>query len=287
MSEPEASTFTATDGYPLHVVTWPTAAPRASVVVLHGVQSHAGWYEHLGKSLADAGLEAHFPDRRGSGRNQRDRGHTPSRGRLFRDVSEYLERVRTRRPGVPVVLGGISWGGKLAVVTAARRGELLDGLALFCPGLEPRVGVSRAEATRIALAYFLHRRKHFPIPLADPSLFTGNRERQAFIADDPLSLRTATAGLLAASNLIDRAVKRSPGKVRVPTLLMLAGRDRIVDNERTRCYFERIASPSKTIVEYPEAHHTLEFEPEPARYAADLIAWIDSAVLATPAATRP
>jgi hypothetical protein len=39
-----------------------------------------------------------------------------------------------------------------------------------------------------------------------------------------------------------------------------------------------MASKEKTIIEYPEAHHTLEFEPDPTRYARDLIVWLDRTV---------
>src|SRR5437588_737897 len=80
---------------------------------------------------------------------------------------------------------------------------LVDALALICPGLQPRVGVSAAETVRIAWAFFTNRHKTFPIPLSDPALFTASPEGQQFIAADPLSLRDATAGLLAASTFID------------------------------------------------------------------------------------
>ena len=30
------------------------------------------------------------------------------------------------------------------------------------------------------------------------------------------------------------------------------------------------------MIEYPEAHHTLEFEPDPTRYALDLIVWLEA-----------
>ena len=111
--------------------------------------------------------------------------------------------------------------------------------------------------------------------MSDPALFTANPEGQAFIAADPLGLREGTAGLLAASFIIDRLVSRSPGRIRQPALLMLAGQDRIVDNARTLDYFGRLASSDRQVIEYPEGHHTLEFDPDPSRYARDLVAWID------------
>ena len=161
------------------------------------------------------------------------------------------------------------------MITAGRRSDLGDALALICPGLHPRVGVSRSERWQIALAYFFHPRKTFPIPLSDPALFTDSRAGQEFIANDPLGLRAATARLLAASAIIDRLVKRIPPRVHQPSLLMLAGQDRIVDNARTEDYFEQLASARRQTIRYPEGHHTLEFDPDPSRYALDLIAWLD------------
>jgi acylglycerol lipase len=278
MIEPvcDVRSFMASDGYPLHVAIWASSRPvRGQVVLVHGVQSHSGWYRRMGRTLASSGYIASFPDRRGSGANSRDRGHTPSAGRLIKDLVEWLRVSRVEHPGLPTALAGISWGGKIAAIVAGRHPELVDAFALICPGLHPRVGVSRKERLQIAWAFLTDRRKTFPIPLSDPSLFTASPEGQAFIAADPLSLRAGTAGLLAASFIIDRFVSRSPARIRQPALLMLAGQDRIVDNARTLAYFRRLASPDRQVIEYPEGHHTLEFDPDPSRYALDLVAWLD------------
>jgi len=264
------------DGYPYRLTSWyPGATTRGRLVVLHGVQSHADWYHNLGRVLAGTGFETHFPDRRGSGANQTDRGHAPSSARLVRDVVEVLESRRDSTPRTAQGLVGISWGGKLAVAAAADRPELVDATALVCPGLQPRVGVTRRERLRIALAFLFNRRALFPIPLADPALFTEYPEGRKFIAEDPLSLRSATAGLLAASTFLDRRVKRDRTRVRGPLLLMLAGHDRIVDNEATLKYCRGMTSADLDVIEYPDGHHTLEFEPDPSRYALDLAGWFD------------
>ena len=277
MNNPRIERQVASDGYPIHVAAWSPEGPmRGRVVVLHGVQSHEGWYHGLGRRLAEAGYEATFPDRRGSGANQIDRGHAPSARRLVDDLAEWLETRRAADPRLPIALAGISWGGKLAVLAAARYPDLVDALALICPGLTPRVGVPIREKLRIARAYLTNRHQTFPIPLADPALFTDSPEGKAFIAADPLGLRLATAGLLAASTILDVRVRRAPPRVRQPVLLMLAGHDRIVDNRKTLAYVDRLASRDRRVIEYPEAHHTLEFEPDPGRYARDLADWLDA-----------
>ncbi len=279
MTEPQIRSFLTSDDYPIHVTVWPTGQPaRGRLVILHGVQSHGGWYHRLGRTLAEAGFETHFPDRRGSGANRRERGHSPSPGRLIDDLAEYLQALRVAPDPSPIGLAGISWGGKLAVIAAGRHADKVDALALICPGLHPRVDVSLLERAGIAWALFTGQaaKKTFSIPLNDPALFTASPEGQAFIASDPLSLRVATAGLMASSAWIDRWVARIPPQVRQPALLMLAGQDRIVDNAKTRQYFERLASTSRQVIEYPEGHHTLEFEPDPSRYALDLAAWLNA-----------
>jgi len=274
--------FRASDGYELRTAVWPAAGePKGHVVVLHGVQSHSGWYHRLGETLATAGYSTSFPNRRGSGPHQEDRGHAPSASRLLDDLAEWIGHLKQTEPALPVALAGISWGGKLAVLTAARHPELVDALALICPGLQPRVGVSLAEKLRIARAVLFNRRKTFPIPLADPALFTDDPEKREFIRNDPLSLRRATAGLLFASFVIDRRVGRAPGKVRQPSLLMLAGRDRIVDNARTLAYFDQLAATNRRVIDYPEGCHTLEFDADPSRYALDLVDWLDGVFSAT------
>ncbi len=279
MIEPTYATQTARDGYALHTTRWTPEGPtKGRVVVLHGVQSHGGWYHNLGRTLAGRGYETTFPDRRGSGKNEADRGHARSSGQLLDDVAATLRALRDADPSLPIALAGISWGGKLAVIASAKHPELVDALALICPGLHPRVDVGKAERLRIALAFFTNRRKRFPIPLADPALFTDSAEGQSFIANDPLGLRDATASLLAASQFIDRGVSRARGKVTQPSLLMLAGHDRIVNNARTLAYFEGIGPVRRRVIEYPEGHHTLEFDPDPSRYALDLADWLDEAL---------
>src|ERR1041385_5636849 len=129
-TKPEDRTFVASDGYPFHVAVWPGARPiKGQVVVLHGVQSHSGWYPSLGRTLAEAGFQASFPDRRGSGPNHRDRGHASSCRRLVSDIVEWLQAIRHEHPLVPIALAGISWGGKIALITAAKHPDLVDGIA--------------------------------------------------------------------------------------------------------------------------------------------------------------
>jgi acylglycerol lipase len=176
---------------------------------------------------------------------------------------------------VPIFLGAISWGGKLAVALQRRSPGLVKGLLLLCPGFFATVKPSFAQRLAIAGARLVRPRKLFPIPLNDPELFTATPRWQEFIRTDPLSLRRATARLLVESVRLDAYLRLASSWVRVPVLLLLAGRDRIIDNARTREFAERFATDDRMVIEYPDAHHTLEFEPEPDGFIGDLRRWLE------------
>ena len=109
--------------------------------------------------------------------------------------------------------------------------------------------------------------------MQDPALFTGSEFHQAYIAKDPLTLRKMSIGFALANQRLVGYATEKPEEIQVPTLLMLAGSDPISDNAKLREFVGRMSSPSKQIVEYPGAAHTLEFEPDPSDYFRDLINW--------------
>ncbi len=266
--------FTASDGYRWFYRHFPAKGKAAARVVgIHGIQSHGGWYEASSRFLRDAGCEVYFVDRRGSGENQENRGDTPSFRRLIDDIGEFLQSLRAQGRG-PLIVSAISWGGKIGAGICYRFPGLIDGLILLAPGFKPRVSPPREERLRIVAAALRSPTRTFPIPLSDPALFTANVERQEFIRKDPLSLREATARFLLESAKFDVYLRRAPRHVTQPVLLMLAGEDRVIDNERTRRYAARFASRELVVREYPGAHHTLEFEPAPEPIFADLAQWI-------------
>lgn len=219
--------------------------------------------------LAEHGYAVWLPDRRGSGLNRDHRGDTPSFRALLDDIAALIER--TPRPRV---LAGISWGGKLAAALERRAPGLIDGLILIAPGFAERVGYSLPQRLRILAARLIRPTRRFSLPLNDAALFTANPDRQKFIRDDPLALREATARLLVESRRLDVYLRRALRSVSVPVLLLLAGHDQIIDNERTRRLMDRLASSDITIREYPDAHHTLEFESAGPPFVDEVAEWI-------------
>ena len=285
--EPQDRTYKAADGTELPVRVWPAvrygptragavAPPRAAIVYLHGIQSHSGWYEASSRCLAAAGIAVYQIERRGSGRDvAHERGHVDRAETWIDDVTAAAKLARRETGLEGVHLLGVSWGGKLALAAAADRSHLYRSLILAAPGILPRIDAALTTKMRVAACLLAGRpRTRFPVPLDDPALFTANPDRRQFIADDPLALREVTARFLYESRRLDRLARRAARSMRLPVFLALAETDLIIDNPATRRLVESMPSRDRRVVTYPESHHTLEFDPDPSRYFADLEDWI-------------
>jgi alpha-beta hydrolase superfamily lysophospholipase len=272
--QPTLATFAASDGYPFFFRRYaPAGEAKARVIFLHGIQSHGTWYGRSCAAIAGAGYEVFFLDRRGCGQNMKARADLPSFRRALDDVANFIGHLPD--DGKPRLLGAISWGGKLGAALPYRHPGLIDGLALLCPGIVPKIRPPFATRARIALARVFRPGKLFPIPLNDPALFTTSPAWRAFIQDDHLSLHHATARMLFNSFALDIYLRRSAKAVEIPVLLQLAEHDAIIDNAGVRKYVESFPSQDKEVIEYPGAHHTLEFERDGHPFAADLVKWLD------------
>ncbi len=280
MRQPTVREVTASDGYRLHFRHWAAESPRGIVIAIHGIQSHSGWYEYSSRRMADAGFDVYFADRRGSGLNGLQRGHAAHAMRLVNDVrtltqlacSEHITSAESR---LPVTILGISWGGKIAAATASLFPEEFDRLALLYPGLEPKIGPSLWQRFQLNLARdFEVVKKHIPIPLDDPNLFTQSPEWQQYIGNDPLAVHTVTSSFFNAGRELDRILSKGSARIHQPCLLMLAGKDAIINNARVRHRVGTFASQHSTTLLYPNACHTLEFEPDRESIFSDLIAWL-------------
>lgn len=277
----------ASDGYQLHFRYWPSTNVRGVVVALHGIQSHSGWYEYSATSMASAGFPVYFADRRGSGLNAVDRGHADHGERLIHDVGQLLRLARQEQPTTdgektrqpPLTLLGISWGGKTAAAVAAVAGSEVDRLALLYPGIETALRPSPWQQLQLRLArHWDIRRRMVPIPLRDPSLFTADPEWQKRIREDARALHQVTSGFLNAGRDLDAIIRRQASQITQPTLLMLAGRDQIIDNAATRARVAEFGCRHLTMLTYPEASHTLEFDACRDESVRDLLQWLSSEI---------
>jgi len=242
----------------------PAAAP---MVLLHGIQSHPGWFVGSACALARRGIRLYMPVRRGSGDNTAGRGDAACPRQLVDDVTTAIDWARCDGAAEKVHAVGISWGGKLLAAWALQDASqaMLSGLTLVAPGICPRVDVGLPGKLAIAACLLLRSSRRFEIPLSDPALFTDDEQFQAYLRDDPCRLTHATARFLVASRLLDRRLAKAPEGSLPATDLLLSTADRIIDNERTLRSLQRLTGDRLTVTRI-HAPHTMEFTQDPSSY---------------------
>lgn len=248
---------------------------RAAFIYVHGIESHSAWFDDAAARLAASGYPVFSLDRRGSGINQRNRGFVPGhveRGvELVDDIHRAVEQMRSTGKFGPIYLIGLSWGGKYAVAYDTAYPREVDGLVLITPGIKPKVDLNASEKLAVFVdAIFAPERQH-RIPI-QAEMFTTTPRYLDYIKNDPLKLRTVSAGFLRQSVKFDRMVERKDDRVHPPMLVFLAGHDRIIDNAATREYLAQDPRRPVEIIEYADQTHSIQLE-APDRLARDILEW--------------
>jgi alpha-beta hydrolase superfamily lysophospholipase len=275
---PEARELALPDGYrtSVYVHRASAASDKLPVVYLHGIQSHPGWFGGSAAHMASCGHEVWQATRRGSGLNAVDRGHADSARQLVEDVEAACQAASHTSGDGAVHLVGVSWGGKLAACYAcsANRRARLASLTLIAPGIVPTVDVNPAVKLAIGISLLCCPRRRFRIPLSDVGMFTDNEQMREYLRQDAFRLHRATARFLMASAVLGRELAKSPGCIDVPTTLVLASRDRIIQNRAAEQAVRELDSGCLEVITL-QGCHTLEFEEDPTPLYGSLSSSLD------------
>ena len=93
----EISSYISSDGIELKYRYWKCESARSCAIILHGIQSHSGWYEASAQYLFSSGIEVAALDRRGSGMNSSNRGDTPNFKALAEDIKVFIDLLKEKR----------------------------------------------------------------------------------------------------------------------------------------------------------------------------------------------
>ncbi len=113
----------------------PTGArSKAILLCVHGLGFSSSSYEPFGKKLSSLGYATYAVDVRGFGSWLKKEGHeTVDFDSCLQDVEQALKSLHKAYPGEPVFLVGESMGGAIALSSAARYPDLVQGLVSAVP----------------------------------------------------------------------------------------------------------------------------------------------------------
>ena len=284
-------TFTARDGENLALYEWPldawtddTAqgglAPCAMVLLLHGLGEHAGRYDHVARQLNDWGFAVRGYDQCGHGESGGARGSLPTDTRMLDDLADLVDSTRARmRKGLPLILLGHSMGGLVVGRFVSLKMREVDGLVMSSPALN--AGMNAFQKLLVSI-----------LPKIAPDLRVGNGVKPQFISHDPSVVSAYKADPLVHDRISAQLARfiadAGPQTVAlaaqwtVPTLLLYAGDDRLLNPQGSRDFAENAANSSAvkrgtvTARCFEDMYHELFNESRPAPVFEALKAWLDA-----------
>ncbi len=268
------------DGYRLPLSHWgPQGTPRAVVLALHGFGDHAGSFQPLAESFADAGIALYAYDQRGFGATAgagRWAGHAP----MVADARTLARLLRQRYPDSPFYLIGKSMGGAVALLAMAEQPPPpVDGVALIAPAIWARKTMPWYQRQGLRL-----------LARITPGLAIGNRAARYLgirPTDDPAVIRSLRLDPLVLkrhrmdtldglARLMDAALQAAPG-LPGPALLLYGEQDRVIPPGPVCKLLARLPDPAQgtwRMALYPRGYHMLTRYTGAAQTHQDLVAWV-------------
>ncbi len=249
-------------------------APRARVIIVHGLGEHSG--RHLGTvdHLVAKGFEVVRFDLRGCGHSEGKRQWIAAFDDYVADVRAVVDWAQKERPKLPLFLLGHSLGGAIVIhAAAAAPAGSLAGVVLTCPAYLPGAGVS---PVKIVVGKLLERvlpALRIPGSLDVTAISRDPAVIEAYKADPfNCSFNTVRQG-----GEILRALERVPeacAKITVPVLLAHGDADRLIKIEGSRRIMSLLASKDKTLKVFPGAFHELHNDLDRAAFFVLLADWL-------------
>ena len=276
-TESTLSPFVALDGDNLAVQDWPLAPGkplRGVVLLVHGLGEHAGRYDHVARQLNDWGFAVRGYDQYGHGESGGPRGGLPTDSRLLDDLADMVDSTRVRMErNTPLILLGHSLGGLVAARFVSLGVRPVQALIMSSPALDP--GLNFVQKLLLAV-----------LPKIAPNLRVGNGLDASLISHDPAVVAAYQSDRLVHDRISGRlarfiadggpATLALAGNWKVPTLLLYAGADKLVNPSGSRAF--ATAAPKQVVSAhcFETLYHEIFNELQPEPVFAELKKWLDA-----------
>lgn len=270
------STWVAGDGKVLTYRVWdvkePGDAPPCILVAVHGFGGSGADFARLAEAASARGITLYAMEHRGMGRDPAigQRGDLRQADLWIHDLGEFVELVRRKHPGTPVVVVGESLGVSIVLEWLATVGDSNvrpAGFVALSPVVEMggEMGWGQRQIYRILVG--LTPKRVIRLADLDPKIesngtppMTPIPEQQAYLESAPHRLDEVTLRFVDASvGLLNRSGENLRGLDGIPRILIHGGRDAFIDASEVAAFGGAFASlpGDARVVYYPEGHHLL------------------------------
>ncbi len=280
----DAGSFQGVSGLKVFTRSWRpvTTEPRGAIVVVHGFNSHSGYYEWAAKQFVAHGLSVHALDLQGRGKSEGERFYIERFEDDVANVATFVTIVKSRESEIPVFLLGHSAGGVVCCLYALERQTELAGL--ICESFAHEL-----PAPDVALAILRglgHIAPHAHVLKLKNEDFSRDPKVVEAMNHDPLiANETQPIQTVAALVRADERLKKGFSRITLPLLILHGRSDNAAKPSGSQHFHEMAGSNDKTLLLYEGYFHDLLNDLGRENVMADVQRWIDDRTT-TSAASR-
>lgn len=248
--------FEAADTAELFYQCWRSDQPRGSLYIAHGLAEHSESYERLAQALQSLNLNIYAFDFRGHGRSPGPRGYVDSFSWFVRDMTTFVEFLEEKEKWpAPRFLLGHSMGGLVALKYLMETpNHPFQKVLLSSPLLGIKMAVSPLKEK---VAHLLHRwAPQVTLPHGirledlsrDPEIL--QEYKKDYLRHDKIAPTTFLGMKECAEEVLQGA-----DQIQEPLFFQVAGRDRVVDLQKTKEFFQKLPHDDKKMIVYKDSYH--------------------------------
>lgn len=274
--EPLTSTFGVNDGQKVFYRNWKTTgSPKAVVVIVHGFNSHSGYYQWVAEQLATNNYEIFAIDLRGRGNSDGERFYIQDYQELISDIDQLVNIAKAAGPDLPIFLLGHSAGGVLSSIYTMEHQDKLNGF--ICESFAFQVPAP--DFAIAVLKGLSHIAPHAHVLRLKNEDFSRDVAVVEAMNNDPLIAHevqpTKTVQQLA---LADERLKTGMNTVTLPLLILHGTADKATKPSGSQYFYDNAASKDKTLKLYPGHYHDLLNDVDKETVMGDILQWVYSRI---------
>lgn len=266
--------FDGVDGLKIFYRSWrPENAARGVVVLVHGFNSHSGYYTWVASQLTAAGLAVYALDHRGRGQSDGERFYVEKMSDYVSDLATFVTLAKSEHPGLPVFMLGHSAGGVISCTYALDYQQELAGL--ICESFAFRVPAPDfALAVLKGLSHFA---PHVHVLKLKNEDFSRDPEVVRFMNADPLIANEVQPTLTVAEMVrADERLEREFPSLTLPVFIMHGTEDKATKPSGSQLFYDTAGSADKTLKLYEGYVHDLLNDAGKEVVMDDIMRWIDA-----------
>ncbi|HTT13173.1 MAG TPA: lysophospholipase [Burkholderiaceae bacterium] len=267
--------FAGVRGYKLFTRVWRPERPRAAVVIVHGFNSHSGYYLWVADRFVANGLAVYALDLRGRGKSDGERFYVDRFADYVDDVSAFIRIARQREPGLPIFLLGHSAGGVVSCVYALEHQAEIAGL--ICESFAHEVPAP--DLALSVLKGLSHLAPHAHVLKLKNEDFSRDPAVVAAMNNDPLIANESQPTQTVAEMVrADERLKKDFPLIKLPVLILHGTADKATKPSGSQRFYDKAGSSDKTLRLYEGHFHDLLNDLGKEEVLGDIQKWIDARI---------